>query len=348
MGWIDTTAWDPAQGKPLVQRLAERYPDEAVVRALLEDAGIPLRFLRTGNVSIELYWRGLAEDLHNNHLLRQLLDRAVLDQPAFGPELAALDRDDEVRTAIPVAERYAMRMLRPGNRPFINRVSLRGRLKQLIEEGYPVLIVRGPERTGKSFSYQLLEQVLPDDVRLVWVDFSSSGSGRSASDLADLLYARFALDRPAATGRRTTEVRRAIELVHHFAATYNRTESGKTILFVDGLNRVDLSRDTLAFVSQLIADVSRGQIKDVQLVLAGYAEQFDASVGALVLVEDVVPLTRTDLQAFFEACAADANKVLEQVEVTAILQTVLADDPTIDELAVRARSEALTLMGIGP
>jgi hypothetical protein len=348
MGWIDSGAWDPAQGKPLVQLLAEHYPNEALVRALLENSEIPVWFLRTGSVSMELYWRGLAEDLHNNHLLRRLVEEAARDKPAIAAQLTALDQVDAVLAATPVAERYAMRMLRPGNRPFINRVGLRGRLQQLIEEGYPVLIVRGPERTGKSFSYQLLEQVLPDDIRLVWVDFSSPGSGRSASDLADLLYARFALDRPPSSGRRTTGLRRAIELVHHFAATYNRTESGKTILFVDGLNRVDLSRDTLAFVSQLIADVSRGQVKDVQLVLAGYADQFDAQIGALVLVEDVVPLTQTDLKVFFEACAADAGRALAQEEVATILQTVLAGNPAIDELAVRTRREALTLMGIQP
>jgi hypothetical protein len=348
MGWIDSTAWDPAQGKPLVLLLAEHYPNEGLVQGLLESASIPVRFLRSGNMSMELYWRGLAEDLHNNHLLRRLVDQVAVDKPAIAVQLTALDQADEVLAATPVADRYGMRLLRPGNRPFINRVSLRGRLQQLIEEGYPVLIVRGPERTGKSFSFQLLEQVLPDDIRLVWVDFSSPGSGRSAGDLADLLYARFALDRPPRTGRRTTGVRRAIELVHHFAATYNRTESGKTILFVDGLNRVDLSRDTLAFVSQLIADVSRNQVNDVQLVLAGYAEQFDAQIGQLVLVEDVVPLTRTDLQTFFEACAADAGRTLPQEEVSTILQTVLAGEPTIDQLAVRARAEALTLMGIQP
>ena len=348
MGWIDSTTWDPARGKPLVLLLAEQYSSEALIEALLVDAGISKRFLRTGNLSMELYWRGLAEDLHNNHLLRRLVDQAALDRPAVRAQLEALDRVDVVLAATPVAERYGLRMLRPGNRPFINRVSLRGRLQQLIEEGYPVLIVRGPERTGKSFSFQLLQQVLPAGVRLVWVDFSSPGSGRSAPDLADLLYARFALDRPPPMRRRTTGVRRAVELVHHFAATYNRTESGRTILFVDGLNRVDLSRDTLAFVSQLIADVGRGQVNDMQLVLAGYAEQFDAQIGQLVLVEDVVPLTRTDLQTFFEACAADAGRVLPQDEVSAILQTVLTGSPTIDELAVRARSEALTLMGIQP
>jgi hypothetical protein len=266
----------------------------------------------------------------------------------MAPLLDAVDTSDEILAAIPVAERYAMRLLRPGNRPFINRVSLRDRLQRLIEEGYPVLIVRGPDRTGKSFSYDLLEQVLPDDIRLAWVDFSSSGSGRSATDLADLLYARFALDRPAATGRRTTGTRRAIELVHHFTGLYNRTESGKTILFVDGLNRVDLQRDTLAFVSQLIADVSRGQLNDVQLVLAGYAEQFDAQYAAKVLVEDVVPLTRTDLQTFFEACAQDAGKSLAADEIGAILETVLEDEPKIDELAARARTEALTIMGLRP
>ena len=348
MGWIDSSAWDPAKGKQLVQLLANEFQDVVLIGALLTGAGIPKHFLRTGNVSMELYWRGLAEDLHNHQLLHPLLDQAVLAVPGLGPLIAALDTTDEVLAATPPAARYGLRMLRPGNRPFINRVSLRERLQRLIEEDYPVLVVRGPERTGKSFSYQLLEQVLPDDIRLVWVDFSSSGAGRSAGDLADLLYSRFALDRPAAAGRRTTGIRRAIELVHHFSAMYNRMESGRTILFVDGLNRVDLSRDTLAFVSQLIADVSRGQLKDVQLVLAGYAEQFDAQYSALVLVEDVVPLTPTDLQTFFEACAADAGRSMTSTEISEILAEVLDGAPTIDELAVRTRTEALAIMGIAP
>jgi hypothetical protein len=348
MGWIDSSAWDTAQGKELVQLLAETFPGEPLVEDLLTRADIPRRFLRSGSISMELYWRGLAEDLHNHQLLRRLVDQAVVVTPALGPRIAQLDLVDEVLAATPPAARYGLRMLRPGNRPFINRVSLRERLQRLIEEDYPVLVVRGPERSGKSFSYQLLEQVLPADIRLVWVDFSSSGAGRSATDLADLLYSRFALDRPAAAGRRTTGIRRAIELVHHFAAMYNRVESGRTILFVDGLNRVDLSRDTLAFVSQLIADVSRGQMKDVQLVLAGYAEQFDAQYSALVLVEDVVPLTSTDLQTFFEGCAADAGRSLSKVEIAEILDAVLDGAPTIDQLAVRARTRALTIMGIAP
>ena len=97
MGWIDSTAWDPTQGKPLVQLLAEHYPNEALVRALLENAQIPVRFLRTGNVSMELYWRGLAEDLHNNHLLRALVDQAALDTPAIAAQLAAFDQVDAER-----------------------------------------------------------------------------------------------------------------------------------------------------------------------------------------------------------------------------------------------------------
>ncbi len=348
MGWIDSSAWDTVQGKELVQLLAEAFPGEPLVEDLLTRADIPRRFLRSGSISMELYWRGLAEDLHNHQLLRRLVDQAVVVTPALGPRIAQLDLVDEVLAATPPAARYGLRMLRPGNRPFINRVSLRERLQRLIEEDYPVLVVRGPERSGKSFSYQLLEQVLPADIRLVWVDFSSSGAGRSASDLADLLYSRFALDRPTAAGRRTTGIRRAIELVHHFAAMYNRVESGRTILFVDGLNRVDLSRDTLAFVSQLIADVSRGQLKDVQLVLAGYAEQFDAQYSALVLVEDVVPLTSTDLQTFFEGCAADAGRSMTSAQISEILTAVLDGAPTIDELAVRTRTEALAILGLTP
>jgi hypothetical protein len=348
MGWIDSASWDAAQGKQLVELLAEQFSKVTLVEALLQDAHISRKFLRSGDGSMELYWRGLAEDLHRNQLLRQLLDQAVVVKPPLGPLLAALDSADPVLAGTPVAQRYNLRLLSPGHRPFINRVSLRERLQRLIEEDYPVLIVRGPERSGKSFSYHLLDKVLPETTRLVWVDFSSPGSGRTAADLADLLYSRFGLDAPAPSNRRTTSVRRAIELVHHFSATYNRIQSGKTVLFVDGLNRVDLARDTLALVSQLIADVSRGQVNDVQLVLAGYAEQFDAQYSDIVLVEDVVPLTSTDLQQFFEGCAAEAGRSLAQNEISAILATVLGGTPAIDVMASRARTEALTIMGIGP
>ena len=105
MGWIDSSAWDPAQGKQLVQLLAEEYSNEVLVEALLVNASIPRRFLRSGSLSMELYWRGLAEDLHNNHLLRRLVDQAAVDKPAMGPLLDAVDTSDEVLAATPVAER---------------------------------------------------------------------------------------------------------------------------------------------------------------------------------------------------------------------------------------------------
>ena len=345
MGWVDTRGWDPDRGKRLSRLLAQRYSDEAEVRALVEGAGISTGFLRSGSTSMFVYWFELAKELNENRLLRSLLDAVIADTPALESSINDLDAVAADTVVTTVGDRYQLRLLRPGDRPFINRVDLRDRLKKLIEERYPVLIVRGPERSGKSFSFQLLQQVLPGGIRLMSVDFSSPGAGRSATHLAELLHSRFGLDAPAQMSRRTTGIRRATELVHGFGAEYQREPRGRVILFLDGLNRVDLARDTFAFVSQLIADASSGQLGELQLVLAGYAEQFDAQYRQLVLTEDVAAITRTDLQRFFEECALEAGLPVTDTVVQDLVASVLDGQPSIDELADRVRGRTVEMLG---
>ena len=138
MGWIDSSAWDPAQGKRLVQLFAEEYSDEVLVEALLVRRQHPETFPAQ----------------------RQPLDGAVLDEPRRGspqqpppPDAGRRRR----RSTSPRWGRCSTRWTRPtrssppprspsvtpcvscdpGNRPFINRVDLRDRLQKLIEERLP-------------------------------------------------------------------------------------------------------------------------------------------------------------------------------------------------------------------
>ena len=143
--------------------------------------------------------------------------------------------------------------------------------------------------------------------------------------------------------RRTTGIRRAIELVHGFGTEFQSTPRGRMILFLDGLNRVDLARDAF-FVSQLIADASSGQL-GLQLVLAGYAEQFDAQFRQLVLTEDVAAITRTDLERFFEDCALEAGLPVTEDVVRELVATVLDGQPPIEELADRVRGRTVEMLG---
>jgi hypothetical protein len=344
MGWIDARGWDPDNGKKLSQLLAEQYPDEAEVRALVESAGISTGFLRSGSTSMFVYWFELAKELNENQLLWSLLDAVIAETPALRNRIRDLDAVAGIVTVAATGDRYQLRMLLPGNRPFINRVDLRDQLKKLIEERYPVFLVRGLERSGKSFSFQLLQQVLPEELPLLSVDISRPATGRTATDLARLLHSRFGFDPPPARPRQTTGTRFATELVMGFGAEYRRVPRGRSILFLDGLNRVDLARDTFALVSQLIADVSSGQLGQLQLVVVGYEEQFDAQFRHSVLTEDVHKITQTDIQRFFQDLAQEAGKAVTDETLLALALKAL-EEPTIERLADRVRDDAVKMLG---
>ena len=98
-------------------------------------------------------------------------------------------------------------------------------------------------------------------------------------------------------------------------------------------------------MSQLIADASSGQLGELQLVLAGYAEQFDAQFRQLVLTEDVAAITRTDLERFFEDCAQEAGLPVTEDVVRELVAAVLDGQPPIEELADRVRGRTVEMLG---
>ena len=188
MGWIDSSAMGPRAGQAA---------GAAVGRGVLQ------RGPRGGTV-------GRRRHPETFPAQRQPLDGAVLEGPGRGspqqPSPPEAGRPGDGRQARDGAAARRGGHVRRGPRRHPGRRAVRPASPAAREPavhqpggparpapathrgGYPVLIVRGPERSGKSFSFDLLEQVLPDDIRLDWVDFSSPGAGRSATDLAELLY----------------------------------------------------------------------------------------------------------------------------------------------------------------
>ena len=194
MGWVDTY-WERDRGRELVRLLAQTYSSAATVAALLDEAGLSREYLPATAGNMRFFWTGLAQDLNGAGLLGRLLDQVVAEAPTLAEALTLLDQP-AVLAVLPAGAagtKYDLYLLNPGRRPFINRSDLRQRLKELLEEEYPVLIIRGPENSGKSFSYKLLEQVTPPGVQPLHVDFLSPGSGRRARDLMEVLCARMGI-----------------------------------------------------------------------------------------------------------------------------------------------------------
>lgn len=349
MGWVDRF-WEPVKGRELVRLLAQTYSDAQAVEALLDNATVGREFKQATTGSMLLYWNGLAQDLNGAGLLRRLLDRVEVEWPTLAGQLTALDQT-QVVAVLPGGsggDKYELYLLNPGKRPFINRSDLRMRLKELLEEDYPVLIIRGPERSGKSFSYKLLEQVTPQGVQPLHVDFSSPGSGRRARDLMNVLCTRMDIVPRAPTGRRTTDVRHANELVDDLVGKYNAEPRRPRVVVIDGLNRVDLAKDVNHVIARLIAEVSNRQLPGIQLVLVGYSEAFDQQFQPVVLVEDVAAITPTHLAQFFAKLGEADGRAMGEDAVQGLVARALQNSPPLHELPQRVMAEWRGFTGAGP
>ncbi len=348
MGWIDTY-WDSGKGRELVRLLATTYSDREAVQQLLDDAEVGREYKQATPASMLVYWHGLAQELSGAGLLRQLLDHVQAEQPTLAPKIARLDEVVlHVVAAGGVGSKYDLYLLNPGRRPFINRSDLRQRLQELLDESYPVLIIRGPEKCGKSFSYKLLEQVTPPGVQPLHIDFSSPGSGRRARDLMEVLCSRMGIPPKPATARRTTDVRHASELVNDLVGKYAAEPRPRRVLVIDGLNRVDLAKDVNHVVARLIAEVSNNQLPGIQLVLVGYADTFDQQFQPVVLVEDVASITPTHVAQFYTKLGEADGQPLSDEAVQGLVTRALAAAPPLHELPVRVMAEWRELVGPRP
>lgn len=348
MGWIDQY-WEPAKGRELVRLLAQTYSDAPSVEALLDNADVGREFKQATAGSMLLYWNGLTQDLNGAGLLRRLLDRVAVEWPTLDPQLVLLDQPQlmTVMAGGQPGSKYELYLLNPGRRPFINRSDLRQRLKELLEEKYPVLIIRGPDRCGKSFSYRLIEQVTPEGIQPLHVDFSSPGTGRRARELMQVLCARMDIAPKAPTSRRTTDVRHANELVDDLVGKYNAEPRRPRVVVIDGLNRVDLARDVNHLVARLIAEVSNRQLPGIQLVLVGYSETFDLQFQPLVLVEDVAGITPTHLAQFYTKLGETEGHPVTEETVQGLVSRALRESPSLHELPVKVMAEWRHLIGQG-
>ena len=81
--------------------------------------------------------------------------------PARSEFNAVLTEINRVATAVTVANPFE-EVLLAGNRPFVNRQSLRATLLDLTDPtGSPVLLIHGGRKTGKTFSFYFINHVAP-------------------------------------------------------------------------------------------------------------------------------------------------------------------------------------------
>jgi hypothetical protein len=339
VSWIDTGPWDQTRGRELVRLLSDVYRLQAEMQALMDNAQVPAE-LTPQPMRLGLMWGELLRTLLGRRMLRGFLRVVAADRPALAPGIAALDVDDSAG-GNPV-DPFEVRLLPPGRRTLINRADLRIYLRRFIEEPWPVLIVRGPPRCGKSYSYQLMQHVVGDhdDWRLVKIDFSRPSSGSTAVELMAMLKRRLNLNVPDRTSM-TTATKFADELVDDLIGAYHVDDRITRILVIDGLNRDDLTKDVHDFAARLAAEVADKQLPRTKLVLTGYAGSLDPGLAHVVLTEDVAGITDSHIRLFF----SELNGGLSRPELDRLVAEVMDGAPGIEVVGDRVRTLALSMIG---
>ncbi len=342
MSWIDRGSWNGHCGRQLVNLLANEYTSDVAMIKLLDDADIDRGNL-PGNMPLRLRWHELAHSLQSAGLLGRLLVIVGDDFPALKEKLSELNQEDPAQNNGP-GDRYEAQLVGPGRRPLIDRADLRDKLRRFIDNPFPVLVVRGEARCGKSFSFELIKHVIAhgDDSKLVWVDFSPAACGNSATALMAMICSRLGLPDVTDQPRTTTPKRYAGELVDDLVGIYEFKDKAPRIIVVDGLNRPGLQSDVYDLVIKLSADVINQQLPRTQLVLTGYSGEFDRQLRYDILTEDVVPITETHVRLYFDQLVPARPLTPEQVND--LVRQAMAAAGDLEALEDRVRELALPLV----
>jgi hypothetical protein len=347
MIWIDRR-WNPQQGRELAKLLVRVYRSEDAVRDLLEDIDAAAE-MPVGVPNIGVLWERLLENLNDSRRLRPLLDAVVANDAGLEAQVRELSEEEICAGTGNPQDAYQVRLLGPARRPMIDRAELRRNLKGFMDErDRPVLLIRGPTQSGKSYSFQLMKHVAGglDDPRLILIDFSYAASGNTATALMAMICSRLGLRDVTGRAKRTTATKFAAELVDDLVGAYRFDDRITRILVIDGLNRPDLDPDVHNLVVKLATEVVNDQLSRTKLVLTGYPGTIDRQLSFSMMSEDIRTLTETDIWLYFKELSDELGKPLPEDELGDLVRKAMAGESGLEALADRVHELALGLVGM--
>ena len=234
--------------------------------------------------------------------LRDLVQR-LADQFAarfeFAGLLAEIDRSTTPKT---VADPF-QEVLLDGGRPFVNRSPLRANLLDLTNPaGAAVLLVDGAPKTGKTFSFYLINHVAPTQGYIV-SKFTMSRLPKP-DDLAGDVLSRIGVfgDLPP-IGRESAE-RWAEKLADLVAAEILERNTPRLFVF-DEFTETPLPEGTASFIVRLATYADEELRSVLRVVLVRFPGDLPQNLDDVALRDDAKPFTTTDMVALvMQICKA--------------------------------------------
>jgi hypothetical protein len=268
---------------------------------------------------------------------------------AYGTDIVDRLKAADATTWYPrPADPFESCFIEPGPQPFISRPILRQFLQGLgTPGGFPVLVVNGLSKTGKSYSFLFigyLKRVLAA-YDVAWVD------------LKDEVYAEYkpeslaydigmSLNWDLATLPKRPSTRFTKELTRWMLGQASRGQN-PVVVVLDGFHKPELFGETRDLVQDVIKQVAANTSR-IRLVLLNYGEDLLPPGLPPIQKEPLTLLTRPEVVNFFQKIAQQQgqNPDLAAIEdvVNRVMAEVPASDPSYNELLNQKVTEAAQLL----
>lgn len=345
--WVDQPAWGGAVAKALITALANTIYENAEMRQVWVNASME-QGMFPQSINANTTWTTMLRDAHDFGHLEELLREAQAFRPALDAQLAQAFAEGPALHWYRCQNRYEPRMLGPGSKQaLINRSKLSRNLEDIIRDGYPVCSIQGKSGTGKSYSRHLIQYLASEpDVQSepIRVDIADTFKGGvNATQFATWLADRLGMPSSFNVDPNTHDTSIADALARKFLARFPDLPARRRWIFIDGLDRPGVTDDVHVFVAHLALAAASGELPQTRLFITGHRGDFHSDVMAILCEEQIDPIDRSHLIAFFVDIAAHIDQPLGDGEADELADKVLERASLTDlrRLGVAASEVAL-------
>ncbi|MBO3748413.1 hypothetical protein J5X84_20250 [Streptosporangiaceae bacterium NEAU-GS5] len=323
-----------ARTQAVVDLLSRLVYIRAEAEAYLNDVGLPPA--EYADRSVKLTWLEAVPDAAGKGLLEQLVRNISRDKPAFAAQLHNRMREisrpgNATRHWYQHNDPYMSQFVGPrASRAMIDRAGLRNGLRALADEDYRILVIRGPEKSGKSHSWFLVEH-LRDAGELIgahrfarvtthtWMG-SVTGVDLGLSIARKLLGLDIGL---ANSGEQpVTLVRKILDIL---VGEYPQDGVTRWIV-LDGLDRPGVDDSAHDLAKRLIQLVDEGELPRTRLIVTGL-DMTGLNVGPSVKQEEIPQIDLALVRTFLSDVAVHLGLDVTPAELDLLATTTLAADP---------------------
>jgi hypothetical protein len=304
------------------------YDEKQQIKAFVGRIGIP---------PTDIEWEGALADVWprvlvlaaRRALLRKLVQdlREEKDYALVRPQIEALytaaeeEERDEAKSK--TADTDHTRVTLVGRRPFVNRSRFRENLKSMFgPDGDHLMIVDGPRKSGRSYSWVLISYVLrmTGGLQASLIDMSLfRGDQAKPDDVAAMIAAD--LNWPAPGKDLTAQDATRGRVLLGWIKTSVRTRGAVCLVF-DGLDGDNLTDEAMSFVGDIATAAGNDELGDSRVVLLAFGRALpNPNVDPFVLREPpLADIPLTEFTGYLRTVAAHGGQDMSEVQAMQLVE----------------------------